>query len=318
MKKQAAIMALSIVVLASCGGGSDAPSEPAPVPEVPLPQPEPVPEPVPVPVALPKAGLFVANDASQAGFDLYVDRFHQLTLENGESWIVDHIDALGHPVFFAHGEFKLAYEASAIPPSQPWPWTNVARSDRYQVFSDSVALVATRASALQASLVEIVQTPGTDNLLRSTVFHSAAFGLARVEREAASPAGAAYSFDYDKAARVADIEGAWAFYNPGRPVPNATLAVAASGAFSGANEATGCRYSGTLVPRPSGKNVFNVALTLTDCADAGAYAGVAYRSNQRPMNVYEPGYFVTVFKLMALSTDKTRVFNLQMTPAAVR
>lgn len=307
MKKTVALAALCIAVLASCGGGNgDGDGDPA--------QPQPPAEPE-VAQPAPKAGLYVANDVREAGFDAYVDRYHQLTLEDGVSWIVDDIDASGHPRFFAQGVFSLAYEASGIAPVAPWPWTNVERSDRYRVFKDAAALVATGSSVLKSALVEVVETPGSADLLASTVFHSAAYGRSRAERPATSAAGPAYTFDYCKAASVSDIAGAWVFYNPGRKVPKATLTVASTGAFSGVNEATGCNYAGTLAPRASGKNVFDAAVTLTGCLDAGSYAGVAYSSRHRPMNIYEPGYFVTLLKLMALKADRTQVFNLQMTPA---
>jgi hypothetical protein len=290
MKKTVALAALCIALLASCGGGNgDGDGDPA-QPQLPA-EPE-------VAQPAPKARLYVVNDVREAGFDAYVDRYHQLTLEDGVSWIVDDIDASGHPRFFAQGVFTLAYEASGIAPVAPWPWTNVERSDRYRVFKDAAALVATGSSVLKSALVEVVETPGSADLLASTVFHSAA-----------------YTFDYGKAASVSDIAGAWVFYNPGRKVPKATLTVASTGAFSGVNEATGCNYAGTLAPRASGKNVFDAAVTLTGCVDAGSYAGVAYSSRHRPMNIYEPGYFVTLLKLMALKADRTQVFNLQMTPA---
>lgn len=106
MKKTVALAALCIAVLASCGGGNgngdDGPAQPQLPAEPEVAQPA------------PKAGLYVANDVREAGFDAYVDRYHQLTLEDGVSWIVDDIDASGHPQFFAQGVFTLAYEASEI------------------------------------------------------------------------------------------------------------------------------------------------------------------------------------------------------------
>jgi hypothetical protein len=68
----------------------------------------------------------------------------------------------------------------------------------------------------------------------------------------------ASTFDYNAAASVSSIAGDWNLTDlDGAPT---SLAIAANGAFTG--HSGGCAFSGTLVPRPSGKNVYNLSLTF--------------------------------------------------------
>lgn len=69
---------------------------------------------------------------------------------------------------------------------------------------------------------------------------------------------AASTYNYATAALLADIQGSWSLTSlAGAP---ASLNVSAAGALTGSSQ--GCTFSGTITPRPSGKNVFNVALTF--------------------------------------------------------
>lgn len=66
------------------------------------------------------------------------------------------------------------------------------------------------------------------------------------------------AYDYNAAATVSTIAGSWtlaALHGSG-----VALTIAADGAFSGTS--AGCSFMGTLTPRPSGKNVFNLVLTF--------------------------------------------------------
>ena len=82
-------------------------------------------------------------------------------------------------------------------------------------------------------------------------------------------------YDYNKPAALSTIAGVWSAASvTGERI---SLNVGASGAFT-ANSSLGCNFSGTVTPRPSGKNVFNVALTFgaAPCALAGQGAnGIA-------------------------------------------
>jgi hypothetical protein len=65
-------------------------------------------------------------------------------------------------------------------------------------------------------------------------------------------------YNYNTTANVANIVGAWSITDlAGEPV---TLNIASSGSFTGS--ISGCTFSGTLKPRASGKNVFDVVATF--------------------------------------------------------
>lgn len=83
------------------------------------------------------------------------------------------------------------------------------------------------------------------------------------------------TYDYDKAASIADIAGAWTM--DGLNNTTANLVVAPNGSFA-ATDSAGCTFSGTATPRASGKNVFDVNLTFgaAPCDLPGATAtGIA-------------------------------------------
>lgn len=66
-------------------------------------------------------------------------------------------------------------------------------------------------------------------------------------------------YNYDTAASLTTVSGAWSTTSlTGETV---SINIADTGQFT-ANAASGCSFSGTVTPRPSGKNVFNVELTF--------------------------------------------------------
>jgi hypothetical protein len=67
---------------------------------------------------------------------------------------------------------------------------------------------------------------------------------------------AAAVYNYDAAASLADVQGDWTLDELG--FGKVTIDVEADGVFTGAGG--GCIFSGLIVPRPSGKNVFDVTL----------------------------------------------------------
>ena len=82
-------------------------------------------------------------------------------------------------------------------------------------------------------------------------------------------------YNYNTPASLPAVVGAWTLTTLSGE--RLALNVSASGAFSAA-ASSGCNFSGTVSPRPSGKNVFNVALRfgLAPCALAGQTAtGIA-------------------------------------------
>lgn len=66
------------------------------------------------------------------------------------------------------------------------------------------------------------------------------------------------SYSYSTPASITDIQGSWSLTALGGAP--ATLIVSAAGALTGSSQ--GCSFSGTITPRASGKNVFNVSLTF--------------------------------------------------------
>ena len=82
-------------------------------------------------------------------------------------------------------------------------------------------------------------------------------------------------YNYDTAASLSSVVGSWGTTSlTGESV---ALTVTATGAFT-ATSGLGCKFSGTVTPRPSGKNVYNVAITFgaSPCALAGQSAnGIA-------------------------------------------
>ena len=82
-------------------------------------------------------------------------------------------------------------------------------------------------------------------------------------------------YNYNTAASLTTVTGSWSTTSvTGEGV---AVTVAASGTFTAAST-LGCNFSGTITPRASGKNVFNVAMTFgaAPCALAGQSAtGIA-------------------------------------------
>ena len=81
-----------------------------------------------------------------------------------------------------------------------------------------------------------------------------ATGMATFSASVPGPSG----YDYNAPASLAAITGFWS----GRFIDNnvGTISIQSTGAFSGSS--AGCTYTGTILPRPSGKNIFNVSLTF--------------------------------------------------------
>jgi hypothetical protein len=84
-------------------------------------------------------------------------------------------------------------------------------------------------------------------------------------------------YNYDTAANLSNIAGSWNLASlQGESI---TLNIQSSGAFTGASD--GCSFDGTVAPRASGKNVFDVDLTFgaAPCALPGQSAnGIAIES----------------------------------------
>jgi len=69
----------------------------------------------------------------------------------------------------------------------------------------------------------------------------------------------ATTFNYNTPALLSNVVGAWTLSSTSGAT--ISLTVSANGAFAG-TATGGCALSGTLTPRPSGKNIFNVQMTM--------------------------------------------------------
>ncbi len=90
----------------------------------------------------------------------------------------------------------------------------------------------------------------------------------------AAPAANSSAYNYNTAATISSITGAWSGTNMSGVT--STYTIASNGTFSGVNQ-YGCGFSGTLTPRASGKNVFDVALTNNTDAACGIASGLVGR-----------------------------------------
>jgi hypothetical protein len=96
-----------------------------------------------------------------------------------------------------------------------------------------------------------------------------------------------YATDYDALASAFIAIGTWdMFYEADR----ATVNVGATGEFTGGST-SGCVFTGTLRPRPTGKNVYDLSVTYggAGCAlGSGAATGIGliYLSYAEPPNPY--------------------------------
>lgn len=89
-----------------------------------------------------------------------------------------------------------------------------------------------------------------------------------------APAAGSSSYNYNTAASLADISGSWSGTSMGGST--STYTISSVGTFSGTNQ-YGCGMSGTVTPRTSGKNVFDVTLTNNTSTACGAASGLTGR-----------------------------------------
>lgn len=67
------------------------------------------------------------------------------------------------------------------------------------------------------------------------------------------------TYDYASAANINDIAGSWALSTIDGA--GANMIISTNGTFTATATGNSCSYSGTISPRPSGKNVFDITLT---------------------------------------------------------
>ena len=79
---------------------------------------------------------------------------------------------------------------------------------------------------------------------------------------------------YERAAPVDLLAGSWIGYDE-LENPDVVFTIAADGSFTGQN-ASGCNSTGQFVEIEAGFNLYEVQSTITDCALAGDYIGLAF------------------------------------------
>lgn len=90
----------------------------------------------------------------------------------------------------------------------------------------------------------------------------------------AVPTAGSSTYSYNVAATVSSISGSWAGTNMSGVTSDYTIS--SNGTFAGTNQ-YGCSFSGTVTPRASGKNVFDVSLTNNTSPACGAASGLTGR-----------------------------------------
>lgn len=282
-------------------------------------------------------GVFVTGGPSSLlGF---ITPYWQVVLEGGETWMVKDFNSRGEPIFFATGIFGFkdrvittftnTTTTTTITPERTVTEMSTVNSNpisrlpsqKSTRLSANDALISINSNLLAASGVSYLETeeanlpitgedpdlrvPGSVRervgVLTPAVGGSESSGV-RIGLEAGS------LFAYDRPADPQRLVGSWQF---AFDRTNATMVVSNNGAFNGSNEATGCLFTGTLIPHPNGKNVFISSVTVTNCQAAGGYRGVAAAYSHLDATT-DPGKSIPAIFLAAVDTSKSRVFSFAM------
>ena len=236
-----------------------------------------------------------------------------LALEGGEVWALQG----GYRIEF-FGQGTVAYTSTepgitttTTKNSTPSTIISTSSTPDVYIFSQSKALGAFRSNVVQEANMTVgyAETPYGNQLGAGTLTGTEsdrAGGLeATIER----------GFNYNKPASVPDVAGTWGTRNDRRSFvdmidpKDQALTVETSGAISAPAQTSGCSLAGTVTPRPSGKNVFTLRLTLTGCASAGEYAGVAFNYMDGGYSGAGP-FIIPTFRLIAINSDKTKMFAM--------
>jgi hypothetical protein len=220
-----------VCVCAGCGGSDYSPPAPDSAP-APTPSPSPSPAPGPAAVAAPAPaevqGVFAGT--SNSGFDVVM-----VQLDDGSVFGIE-----GHTVnsvFTSSGLLRAA--------------GNYAKGVFVQV--QPANLYPYYGGAEPGSLSGSYTSGGAFNWSFATSFGTTQWITTKLPSQ---------TYDYDHAATLVDLSGSWsgrAFTEEG----STTLVVSSSGEMSGVNM-YGCRFSGMAMPRPGGKNVFNISIAFAN------------------------------------------------------
>lgn len=204
-----------------------------------------------------------------------------LILENNEIWS---LEGYADTSFFVQGVFQ---------------FSDAGTSSKDFQFDQAQAFVATGSSnPLSTAPAQLRSFVASD---RSVVEVSSPLQTPGRLPTAGALVAAATGFDYQKHASTQDLEGKWG-----------SLVITSSGAMSGTppySGSTPCAVAGTFVPRPGGKNVFNLTVVLTGCAEAGSYSGIAFTYMDSANFGGTAPYTVPTLRFAAMSSDKKKLFS---------
>lgn len=272
MKSMMAAMASAAAILAGCGGGGSDPPAQA--------SPDPQTQVRAVPQM--QEGLYLGGSLDTLDFSERAGSV--LVLENQEVWaLLQTTGLLNRPTQFGEGTFRSTGPDPAL-------------------FTDSKAVVAFASSTLS----EITMT-----LTASTVANIPILSVAPPPTPRGSPLSGGLTspaiHDYNSPARISDVVGAW------RPsFVDSSFTIDGAGTIAATTPPGTCSFTGSLTPRPSGKNVFNVTLTVTGCADAGSYTGVGVSYLDRDNRVGGGPFTTPTLRLMGIDQSRTKVFAKQV------
>lgn len=265
--------------------------------------------------------------------------YFQLVLEDGETWLLNNYTAKGEPVFFATGKFRFTDRVvttisgsqttttTTTTPERTVSESNTATTDftapgafrSFTNFRSDDAFITINSNIVGRSAVTYHQgierfVPNTNSsgpALTNSVSETVRVTSPNILQGAEGAPVARTStstFAYDRPADVQRLAGNWRFFLIN--LVNVRMTVSSNGAFSGTNQATGCAFSGSLTPHPSGKNAFISSVTVMACPDAGSYRGIAATFPQfTPVEGSEP---VPAIFLAALNSSNSRLFSFVM------
>lgn len=275
------IAAAACAILAACGGGGGGDAVP-----------EPSPPPAPSgPAATLTEGLYLGSKDN--GWER---KNYMLVLEGGETWVYKLGGAPGDGWFFAQGTAALIEQTSATSGTA----TGAGAAGEPLVagkFGADAALVSSDpvspqrwpsiAMTLGTGRLSFTSDPTADGKSSSlTLEGQPKLHLATLPED---------GYEYHRPASLADVERS----------SDGVIRVDGAGAISSSPSvcypSRDCAYDGALTPRPGGKNVFNLSLTVTGdrCTEAGSYSGVAYQHGM-------------LLNLFAVNSEKTRALIRQL------
>lgn len=269
-----------------------------------------------------KQGFFSYQSNSFSGL---TSAAFMMVLEDGETWITSLPGPNSQPRFFAQGNF---YIASALTSSTttisnvggltaPAASTSSTTATTSLVFESSSTFMSINSNQLaaqpifridssadQTSLVTVLP-PGYSSPIATGYIETVDLTLPP-DRYLGSESDRKYEYRYNNPASIQGVAGDF----PGNPLSTApSIVVSANGSLAGFNPISKCTYAGTLTPRPSGKNVFNLALTLSGCDDAGVYTGIGYAYTFTLTGTSTtPATTSQILNLAAMNTAKTKSF----------